>query len=372
MVTVVLLVLVFFLGGGWYFSGQIEATGLRIEEGGPSHDYKVAAITGSTITLTGGNGDEPGLDGDAYWGIAWDGGYGQVHGPGTGDAGATKEFLLWSGSRPEVGTRIALDRAAFPQAEPRLALDHPVREVGYESELGEMPAWFAGPASGDTWAVLVHGKGEDRAEMLRLMHATVGAGLPSLTIGYRNDGDAPRDPSGQYAFGTTEWEDLADAVEYAEANGAEDVVLVGASMGGAIIASYLEHSPDAPVSRIVLDSPMLDFGATVTHGARQTPLPVLGNVPDALTWTAKQIAATRYDVDWDAVDYLDDSSWLTVPTLVIHGDADPTVPVESSRNLARSHPDLVDLEVVEDATHVASWNQDPQAYDSRVQEFLSR
>ena len=133
------------------------------------------------------------------------------------------------------------------------------------------------------------------------MHATIAAGLPSLTIGYRNDRDAPRDPGGRYAYGATEWRDLAAAVGYAEAHGGEDVVLVGASMGGAIIASYLEHTPDAPVGRLVLDSPMLDLGATVTYGAK-TPLPVVGHLPDALTWSAKQIAGLRYDVDWEAVD----------------------------------------------------------------------
>ena len=245
-------------------------------------------------------------------------------------------------------------------------------DVRYSSDLGPMPAWFATPGKGDTWAVLVHGKGEDRSEMLRLMHATVDAGLPSLAIGYRNDVDAPEDPSGQYQYGRTEWRDLADAVEYAEQRGAHHVVLVGASMGGAVIASYLDHTPDAPVSALVLDSPMLDFGSTVSHGAAQTPLPVFGHVPEALTWTAKQIAAVRYDVDWDEVDYLDDTSWVTTPTLIVHGDADPTVPLSTSRQLAAEHPDLVRLEVVPEAVHVGSWNEDPQMYDAMVQGFLTR
>ena len=93
----VLLVLAFFLGGGWYFAGQIEASGLRVEDPAPSYDLEVTAISRDTITIADPGDTEPVLAGDAYWGIEWDGGYGQVYGPGTGEDEVTKSFLLWSG-----------------------------------------------------------------------------------------------------------------------------------------------------------------------------------------------------------------------------------------------------------------------------------
>ena len=103
-----------------------------------------------------------------------------------------------------------------------------------------MPATYF-PGSGSTWAVLVHGKGATRAEMYRLAAITHRLGMPTLSIGYRNDADAPRDPSHRHTFGVTEWHDLDGAVRYAKQQGASDIVLGGASMGGSIVASYLRQ-----------------------------------------------------------------------------------------------------------------------------------
>jgi hypothetical protein len=365
----VLAVLAFFLGGGWYFSGQIHADGLQVRHSGPSYGQEVVAVGDGTITIADPADEEPVLDGEAVYGLEWEGGYGQISGDGTGEDDVTRDFVLLSGEPPREGTLISPDRPAF--SDPDAALGREVEEVAFDSELGQLDAWYATGTS-DTWAVLVHGKGAERAEMLRLMRTTVDAGLPSLAISYRNDEGSPRDPSGLHQFGRTEWRDLGAAVRYATDHGARDVVLVGASMGGGIIASYLQRTPDAPVAGVVLDSPMLDFGETVTYGAEQEPLPLFGHVPAPLTWTAKQIAALRYDVDWSGTDYLDDTSWLDVPALVIHGSDDTTVPLRTSRTLLASRPHQVSLTVVPGAQHVESWNVDPEAYDEEVASFLDR
>lgn len=272
----------------------------------------------------------------------------------------------------EVGPATEHPRSAF--ANPRAALGRPARAVTYPTELGRQPSWFV-PGRGSTWAILVHGKGEDRSEMLRMMRSTVAAGLPSMDITYRNDVGGPQDASGRYQYGRSEWRDLAAAVDYALAHGARHVVLVGASMGGGIVASYLRHTDrpgprDSPVAALVLDSPMLDLGETVDYGAAQRPLPVFGHVPGALTWTAKRITTLRYGVDWAAVDYADDSAWVDVPTLVFHGTGDRTVPITGSRRVAAAHPGLVHLVAVRGAGHVASWNAGPSAYDARLIRFL--
>ena len=363
----VFLVLAFFLGGGWYFSGQIYADGLKVKHPVPSYGQEVVAVGDGTITIADPADEEPVLDGDAVYGLEWDGGYGQISGDGTGDDEVTRDFTLLSGEPPHEGTVVSPDRPAFD--DPGAALGRDVEDVTFDADLGALGAWYV-PGSSSTWAVLVHGKGGEPAEMLRMMRTTVDAGLPSMAISYRNDAGAPQDPSGLYQFGRTEWHDLDAAVGYATEHGADHVVLVGASMGGGIIASYLRHVPDAPVTGVVLDSPMLAFGETVAYGAEQEPLPVFGHVPTPLTWTAKQIASLRYDVDWAATDYLDDTSWLDVPALVIHGSDDSTVPLRTSEQLAASAPDRVSLTVVPDAEHVEAWNVDPAAYDEELSRFL--
>jgi alpha-beta hydrolase superfamily lysophospholipase len=209
--------------------------------------------------------------------------------------------------------------------------------------------------------------------MLRAMRVTVRAGLPSLDITYRNDVGAPPDPSHRYEFGRTEWHDLEAAVLYAQQHGARSVVLVGASMGGAIVASFMQHSSHVSlVSALVLDAPMLSFDRTVDLGASEKSIPLLGlPLPPTLTWTAKRLASVRYDVDWSALNYLHETAWDRVPTLVFHGDADQRVPLGGSRVLDRRQPDRVDLVVVPGVGHLESWNKDPQAYEQKLTSFLS-
>jgi alpha-beta hydrolase superfamily lysophospholipase len=143
-------------------------------------------------------------------------------------------------------------------------------------------------------------------------------------------------------------------------------------MGGAISLSFLENSTLADeVVAVVLDAPALKLGAMVDAEAADTNLPLLPiSVPMPLTAVAKAVAAFRFDVDWDAIDYLDRASELTVPILVFHGVEDETVPVELSRRFAEARPDLVELVEVAGADHVRSWNVDPEVYLAAVGQLL--
>ena len=97
-----------------------------------------------------------------------------------------------------------------------------------------------------------------------------------------------------------------------------------------------------------------------------------GTCRTASTWSAKKLAAARYDVDWAALDYLTDTSWLTMPALVFHGTADKTVPVATSRELEQDKTSLVTLVETLGVEHVRSWNDDPAAYVARIRKFLGR
>jgi uncharacterized protein len=150
------------------------------------------------------------------------------------------------------------------------------------------------------------------------------------------------------------------------------VVLYGLSMGGGIIASFLEHHPERAdhVSGIALDAPMLDFRRTVDYGASRRSLPVIGPLPAPLVWTAETLTSLRYGIDWDRSDYLA-TRWLRVPALVIHGTADKTVPISTSDAFAKAYPGLVREVRVEGATHVAAWNIDPARYTQELSAFLT-
>jgi len=117
-------------------------------------------------------------------------------------------------------------------------------------------------------------QGATRQETLRLLSVVHDAGFAALVITYRNDEGQPADPSGQYRYGATEWRDLEGAVQYALGQGATAVIPVGISMGGGIVASFLQHSPLASRAvGVVLDAPMLNLGSAVDYGATQRGCP---------------------------------------------------------------------------------------------------
>ncbi len=101
------------------------------------------------------------------------------------------------------------------------------------------PAWFI-PGTSSTWVVFVHGRGETPREGLRIASTVAPLGYPMLLIQYRNDPQAPAG-NGYGQFGVDEWQDLEGAVQYALDNGAERIVLAGASMGGAASLAFLRE-----------------------------------------------------------------------------------------------------------------------------------
>ena len=361
-------------GAGWYYAGEIHAGALAVDRTPPAavDDTLVESVDGDRAVLR--RTDEPGDDDplrrpDTY-GLVWDGGAGVVSGPPeVRDDGSVVRFLdVVDGEPPAPGTPADLRSDVW--TDPRAAHGADFEEVGVPCLDGTCPAWLV-PGTGPTWMVFVHGKGGTRTEGLRALGPAVDAGLPSLLISYRNDEGAPADPSGEYRYGDTEWRDLEAAVDFATGAGAERVVLFGASMGGGIVAAFLERSDRADVvAGVVLDSPMLDLDATVDHGAAQRELPVIGALPGTLTSVAEWIAGRRYHLDWEAVDHLP-AGWLDVPALVFHGTADDTVPVSITDELAGGQPGRVQVVRVPGAGHVRSWNADRRGYERRESAFLA-
>ena len=353
--------------GGWYFSDRLKGGALEPDRDPDELDLQVVSLGEGRVTLraTEKAGDDGAWREDGLFGLEWEGGYGRVGSIlGIDDEQVVREFFAVGGA-PEVGDLARMDSFAFPR-DPQEAHGIGFREVSFTSELGDLPAWFVdGP--GETWALFVHGRGASRREALRMLPTVADLGLPSLVITYRNDVEAPASPDGFYRFGETEWLDLEAAANYALQHGAERLVLVGYSMGGAIVVSFLYQSPLAErVVGAILDAPLLDFGAAVDWGVRDSA------VPGIVITTGKVIAESRFDFDFDDLSYLKRADELAVPILLLHGDDDDAVPVATSDALAEARPDIVTYVRLAGVGHVRGWNADPAAYEASVRDFLER
>jgi uncharacterized protein len=347
-------------GIGWFYSSVLLDTTMR-----PVFPERVLTTGDATVTLAATRlTAQPGT-----WGLRWatDGAGGlAVMGPVTARRKDEVVRPLLGGQAPEPGCVAVLDTGPFDP-------DPGARGLGFEDvdvpgPLGSYPAWLV-PAGGDTWVVMVHGRGGSRREALRILPALHARGHPQLVLSYRNDEGAPASPDGHYHLGDTEWEDVEAGVRYAVAHGARRVVLFAWSMGGAITGAFLDRSPEASrVAAVVWDAPLVDWRATLRQQARNRRLPA-GLSPLAIAATRRRIG-----IDFDRFDLRRRPPAVRPPTLLVHSAGDTAVPVTASRALAAAAPaldwQLRYLEVPE-VEHTGSWNADPEAYERAVTSFLA-
>jgi hypothetical protein len=299
------------------------------------------------------------------YGIDWQGGHaiaGEVLGS---DASTVTRRIRRVRGHLVAGLKVAFDNAVYA-GNPRQALGLPFSEVRFPDELGPMPAWLI-PGRSRTWAIVVHGINRDRRSGLRVAPTLHRAGLPTLLISYREDLGAPAGPDGLHHMGLTEWLDLQAAVRYALAHGARHLVLVGYSMGGAIVSQFMERSSLAGrVAGLVLEAPALDWKAILSFNATQRGLPSFA--ADPVEW----IIGERIDTDWESLDALRHPGDFHLPILLFHGTEDKTVPISTSEDFAAELPRWVTFYRVPKAGHAESWNVGPRLYDSRLKAFLHR
>jgi alpha-beta hydrolase superfamily lysophospholipase len=372
------VLLALFGGLAWYFSGRVESAALASTPAGyqPVYDdVRITAVTPTTVTLAKGPDVADNFAAPAIYGLAWAGGNGHIGLPTVNSDGTvTRPLTIESGTAPTAGAMAAVDRSywfGIPTTWAAEATGATAR-TAYGVVIGGNPAWFFASPTGDnsTVAIFVHGQNGTRLDGLRFVDVARRAGVASLVISYRNDVGAPADPSGRLQYGQTEWRDLDAAVTWAKDNGANRVVIVGQSMGGAIVAAFLENSSQkGDITGVVLDAPMLSLDDVVTNGSRSA-LPGGLAVPTPVIKAAEQIVTWRYGVDWAATDYLDDTSWVRVPTLVLQGAQDPKVPLSIATDLKGAQPDLVTLHVFPTAQHAESWNADRETYTQVVRSYL--
>jgi uncharacterized protein len=252
------------------------------------------------------------------------------------------------------------------RGDPMQALGLPFEDVTLQTALGPAPAWLVRGTPGGLTAVYVHGIAGAREDGYRHLTLLHDAGIDVLLITYRNDPGAPASPEGRYGFGLTEWPDLEGAVQYLEDQGATNIVLVGESMGGAIVGQFLQNSPLAShVVAVALDSPALDFHAVLTHIAGQFHLPLSG----AVAWVAQTLLGLTGPLDLSQAQVTDVFAAFPGPLFIAHGTGDRIVPVLGTDRLLqrRSGPTVA---FRTDADHLQSWAADERGYRRGFAEFL--
>ena len=241
--------------------------------------------------------------------------------------------------------------------------------IFYKSDLGEFPAYPT--KEGDTGIVIfVHGyRGDYSREVFAKMRAgdLVNMGYRSMIISYRNDRGLPKDPSGIYQYGATEWRDLDAAINKA-LEFSDNIVLWGTSGGGGPVSSWLVNTDDKnKIKGIIYEAPVINFWESVeVNGAARFPW-----LPSQLFSYFKIFTEVRYGVDFSKMDFTDAVINSTIPTLLFHGDDDEWVPVSMSDLIASERKENFTYIRYENVGHVTSWNADPDNYVYQLELFLN-
>lgn len=253
----------------------------------------------------------------------------------------------------------------------------PHQDVAVATPVGPAPAWLipAAPGTSDDWAIMVHGRAVTRSECLRAVPTFREAGYTCLVVSYRNDGEAPDSPDHRYSLGDREWQDVASAIDYALEHGAERIVLMGWSMGGATVLQTITRATNtAAVRGIVLESPAVEWRSILEYQGtlNRLPWPVRRATIALLSqpW-ARYVTGQEESIDFNRLDLVRRAGELRVPVLLFHSKDDGYVPADASRALAQARPDIVTYEEFSVARHTKLWNYDEPRWTAAIARWLA-
>ncbi len=252
------------------------------------------------------------------------------------------------------------------------------RDVDIRTHCGSTPAWRIEPHSVQdswSWAIHIHGLGSTRAGMLRGVKVAAEAGMTSLVVSYRNDGEGPVTGTRKSTLGMDESGDVANAIDYAVAQGARRIVLFGWSMGANIALKLMVDSTRQElIAGVVAISPVLDWTQTLRSNCRRVGIPAfIGSIASVIldSSVGARILRIPHRIRLSELNWLDRAGELHRPILLIHGLHDSSVPIELSRQLALTRDQLVTL-LEFDSDHTLEWNTDAARWEESVLSWITQ
>jgi len=240
----------------------------------------------------------------------------------------------------------------------------------------------------------------DSHEAIVILHGYSGSVAPDLVeygpvfrriagvLGLDFRGHGESDPA-ETTFGLREVDDVGGALAWLGERGIRRVALFGTSMGGIVALAAtvvlgdgglpgVDANPDAP--RLTSPAPRPQIVAVAAEAVTaELPTVVANRLPGpglVRRWLARRaftIAATRLGADPRATEPVRIVGLLEdLPLLLIHGDADATVPPAEARRLAAAAGSGAEHWMIPGAGHGLGRQVAAGAWDARVGSFLRR
>jgi uncharacterized protein len=201
--------------------------------------------------------------------------------------------------------------------------------------------------SGDTCVILVHGftSSKNSSTNIELEKRFNLQGIATFRFDIFGHGDS----QGDFADITLSEakDDILQAIEYVKSKGFTKIGLVGSSFGGN--ASILAAGESDDLFVLVLKCPVSDYVGKMVAQTDRYPLEEWKEKGFYLYRGERQLNYSFF-ADSEKIDSYEYARRIKVPTLIVHGDVDVTVPVEQSKKLVEEISNAK-LEIVEGAGH---------------------
>jgi len=228
-----------------------------------------------------------------------------------------------------------------------------------------LKGWFFNTPNSNKTIILAHGYGSNRLPFrentIKLIKSFLNEGYNFLTFDFRNSGESEGDTT---SVGYFEKYDLLGAIEYAKKRGADEIVLLGFSMGAS--TSILVAAESQDVDAVIADSPFYDLTTYLNEN-----LSVWSKLPPIFNKTTLFAMKLLTGVDTKDVSPINDISKIYPrPVLLIHSEDDEIIPVKHSHMLKEASGDNVELWETSGPAHIRTYREYPDEYIKKVLDFL--
>lgn len=271
--------------------------------------------------------------------------------------------------RLSTSDRIRMVVTGIPLARPRN--ERSPRDVGLSFQTHIVPgegarppleAWFIPGADATTVALLFHGHGGSKSELLRHARRLHGMGPSVMLVDFPGSGGSG---DAAYTVGAREAEDVTATTAYTRRlTGARRVYLYGLSMGAvAILKSAAEGTA---VDGVILECPFDSLLTTVRHRFETVGLPAFPAAHALLFWGGVQLGFNPFR--HGALVY---APSVRTPALLMAGDRDPWVTTDETRHIFDALEGPKRLYMCTGVGHASCLSRDSSGWTAAVSAFLA-
>lgn len=171
------------------------------------------------------------------------------------------------------------------------------------------------------------------------------------------------------SLGVMEQFDLLGALDYVQQiHGAEQVGVMGYSMGAGV--ALMTAAQDERIAALVVDGAYPRLAGLLTAWGRMRGIPLIA--ARGLAWVMLLIGSLRARYQLYRANPADVIANVRVPTLFIHGEADPFVSNEEIQKLVDAAPGATELWLVAGAEHREAYTRNTAEYNRRITDWFER